>query len=68
MALNDKKTGFGFDMEEKFKKVTAKTQTGAEKAEEDEHTHTYTHIYEHIGKGTRSNSGSLVLCLIHFIK
>ena len=25
MALNDKKTGFGFDMEERFNKVTTKT-------------------------------------------
>lgn len=39
MALNDKKTGFGFDMEEKFKKVTAKTQTGAERDTNDKHTH-----------------------------
>ena len=43
MALNDKKSGFGFDMEEKFKKVTSKPVT--EKAGDNvyTHTHTYTH-------------------------
>lgn len=40
MALNEKKTGFGFDMEEKFKKVTAKTSSS-----EDNHTHDYTHTH-----------------------
>lgn len=46
MALNDKKTGFGFDMEEKFKKVTTKTQTGAEKVGEDNNTHTHDDVRE----------------------
>ena len=41
MALNDKKTGFGFDMEEKFKKVTAKTNT--ETTTDDTHDYTHTH-------------------------
>ena len=47
MALSDKKSGFSFDMDEKFKKVTAKP--GTEKVNDDTHdyTHTYTHNYEH---------------------
>ena len=58
MALNDKKTGFGFDMDEKFKKVTgknedetgkgnSKTQTSDKNPPEakQEHVHDYTHTH-----------------------
>ena len=46
MALNDKKTGFGFDMEEKFKKVTSKT--GSEMANDDTYTHNHTHTHDDV--------------------
>ena len=45
MALNEKKTGFGFDIEERFNKVTSKTQTGS-----DTHIDDYTHTHEHTHK------------------
>ena len=61
MALNDKKTGFGFDMDEKFKKVTgknedetekgtSKTQTSDKKPSEanQEHAHDYTHTHDDV--------------------
>ena len=61
MALNDKKTGFGFDMDEKFKKVTgkkedetekgtSKTQTSDNKPLEakQEHEHDYTHTHDDV--------------------
>ena len=41
MALNDKKTGFGFDIEEKFKKVT--TKPSSSNVNDDTHTYTHTH-------------------------
>ncbi len=48
MALNDKKTGFGFDMEEKFKKVTTKAQPEEVKAPDaDEHAHARDYVYTH---------------------
>ena len=47
MALNDKNSGFGFGIEEKFKKVTTKTPSNSEKTSTDNHTHTYTHDYTH---------------------
>ena len=40
MALDNKKTPFGFDMEEKFKKVSTGTHTATDT---DTHTHTDTH-------------------------
>ena len=41
MALNDKKTGFGFDMEERFRNATTKTGTG----DDTTHAHAYTHTH-----------------------
>ena len=41
MALDNKKTGFGFDMEEKFRKVTTGTDAHTDTAADtDTHTHT----------------------------
>ena len=45
MALNTNKSGFTFDVEEKFKKVTSKT--GSEMANDDTYTHNHTHTHTH---------------------
>lgn len=49
MALNDNKTGFGFDIEDRFKKVTTNTKTGneADNTDVSTHTHNHTHGYKH---------------------
>ena len=61
MALNDKKTGFGFDMDEKFKKVTGKNEDETEKVTsknqtsnkkpsdaKQEYAHDYTHTHDDV--------------------
>lgn len=66
MALNDKKTGFGFDMEEKFKKVTSKAQTDEENAntkpqastneapkEDIVHAHVHAHVHDDVREPER---------------
>ena len=46
MALNTNKSGFTFDVEEKFKKVTSKT--GSEMANDDTYTHNHTHTHDDV--------------------
>lgn len=55
MALNEKKSGFGFDMEEKFSKVTTDTDTHTHTATDkhtDAHAHTDTEVKETKSKRT----------------
>ena len=46
MALNTNKSGFTFDVEEKFKKVTSKT--GSEMVNDDTYTHNHTHTHDDV--------------------
>jgi hypothetical protein len=49
MALNDNKTGFGFDIKDRFKKVTGNDNSGNETviADNSTHTHKPTRDYKH---------------------
>lgn len=44
MALNDNKTGFGFDIKDRFKKVAGNETVIAD---DSTHTHNHTHDYKH---------------------